>query len=36
MADHLDLPAHIFFDPGAPGAGVTIVDLELFAAKRAL
>src|SRR5229473_1188329 len=30
MADHLHLPAHVLFDPGAPGSGVAIIDPDLL------
>ena len=30
MADHLHLPAHVLFDPGAPSSRVAIVDPDLL------
>src|SRR5260370_10700137 len=34
MADHLHLPPHVLFDPGAPGSGVGIVDPDLLHAGK--
>src|SRR5512142_504506 len=34
MADYLHLPAHVLFDPDAPGSRVAIVDPDLFHARK--
>src|SRR5713226_8184834 len=34
MADHLHLPAHVLFDPGAPASRVAIVDPHLLHAGK--
>jgi len=34
MADHLHLPPHVLFDPGAAGSGVAIVDPDLLHAGK--
>ena len=34
MADHLYLPAHVLFDPGAPGSRVAIVDPDLLYTRK--
>src|SRR5260221_10070841 len=34
MADHFHLPAHVLFDPGAPGSRVTIVDPDFLHARK--
>jgi hypothetical protein len=34
MADHLHLPAHVLFDPDAPGSGVAIIDPDLLDARE--
>jgi hypothetical protein len=34
MADHLHLPTHVLFDPGAASSGVAIVDPHLLHAGK--